>query len=44
MEIQLNVITGVNVGIEYFEDEDHGNGVILDLVVLRLIFFFNPQD
>lgn len=44
MEIQVNTIMGVNVGVEYFEDEEHGNGLIIDLFVLRFICFFTPHD
>ena len=44
MELQINTIMGMNVGIEYFEDQAFGPGLILDLFILRFILFFTSQD
>jgi hypothetical protein len=34
-----NFISGVSVGIEFFSDTEEGSGMILDLLILRIIFF-----
>lgn len=38
MEIHVNVIAGINVGFEFFQDEDFGNGFMLDLFFFRVLF------
>lgn len=37
--IHFNLIMGMNVGIEWFEDDEMvGKGIILDLLIVRIIF------
>lgn len=37
--VQVNWISGFNVGIEFFAEEfDHGAGVIIDLGIIRILY------
>lgn len=40
MSVTYNWITGFCLGIEFFDDEDHGRGVMLDVGIIRFLFFF----
>ena len=42
--IEVSPILGINLGIEYFEDEDFGRGIILDLLFVRFTFFGDSGD
>lgn len=40
----MSGIMGLNVGMEYFEDEEYNNGLLIDLFIIRIVVFFTPQD
>jgi hypothetical protein len=37
-------ISGLCFGIEFFDDEEHGNGMLLDLFIIRVLFFFGDKS
>jgi len=37
MIVETEIINGVNVGVEYFDDEYYGRGLLIDLVFLRFL-------
>lgn len=44
MMVQFNYIVGLSIGFEIFQDEDYGEGVMLDLFLFRVILFFNALE
>ena len=39
MNISIDLITGIALGIEYISEcEEHGNVVIVDILIFRLLF------
>ena len=39
-KVHWEFITGVGIGIEFFDDEDEGKGMFLDLLIVRILIFF----
>lgn len=37
MNVQAEWITGISLGFEWFDDAIFGNGVMLDLLILRIV-------
>ncbi len=42
--IQFNFITGMMLGVEFVSDDEGGNHMVLDLLILRLMFSAYPHE
>ena len=41
MQVEANLISGMMLGVEYVEDEFLGNCLVLDVFIIRIVFFWN---
>jgi len=41
MTVNIETINGINLGIEYFDDEDLGNCILVDLLFFRFLLYWD---
>jgi len=44
MEVDYELITGVALGVENFDDDDFGEAWIISLIIFRIIILFPKDD